>query len=178
MIQACDGAVVMKGAADYGVTAGDAVVLAAWRVAIGVVRGFRQEMPGFAVGLEAHDFGLAMRIEAKHGAGLGDFHRDDVPGVERDDIAGDEVGIGGGVDGTAFAAGVSGAGFVGSRTKGVGSLDLDAPEAGAVVDDEVVALAVSPGLGDDEAEAGGANDEGGFGKLSDTFGIFAVAIVL
>ena len=113
-------------------------------------------MPGFAVGFEAHFLGLAVGIEAEHGGGGADFYGDDVPDVEGDDVGGDEVDVFFGVDGAGFAGGVSGAGFVGLGADGFGALDLNAVEAVAVVEDEVVAAGVSPGLGDAEVAGGGA----------------------
>jgi hypothetical protein len=49
-------------------------------------------------------------------------------------------------------------------------LDLHAPDTGAVVEDEVVAVALSRGLGDGEAESGGFVEEGSFGDLSAALG--------
>jgi len=112
-------------------------------------------VPGFAVGFEAHFFGLAVGVEAEHGLGGADFDGDDVPDVEGDDVGGDEVDVGAGVDGASFADGVGGAGFVGAGADAFSAFDLDAVESGAVVEDEVVAAAVAPGLGDAESEAGG-----------------------
>src|SRR5258708_1951976 len=148
-----------------------------------------QELPGFFVFLQAHFPGLAVGIEAEHGLRSADFDRDDVPDVERDDVGGDEIDIAFGVDGAAFADGVGGAGFVGVGAEAVGALDLDAkkfdPSASlragfrlrAVVEDEVVALAVSPGFGDGEAALAGLIEEGGFGTLSGALGVGAVGIV-
>ena len=45
-------------------------------------------------------------------------------------------------------------------------------EAVSVVEDEVIAAAVAPGLGDAEFEVGGFVEEGGFGALSGDLGIF------
>jgi hypothetical protein len=53
----------------------------------------------------------------------------------------------------------------------IGGLDLDAEEAAAVVEDEVVAFAVAPGFGDAESEGTGFVEEGGFGAFSGAFGI-------
>jgi len=39
------------------------------------------------------------------------------------------------------------------------------------IEDEVVALGVSPGLGDAEAEAGGLEEKGGFGEFSFALGV-------
>ena len=52
-----------------------------------------------------------------------------------------------------------------------GAFYLDTPEARAVVEDEVVALAVGPGFGDAESQAGGFEEEGGFGKVSGLGGV-------
>jgi hypothetical protein len=40
-----------------------------------------EEVPGFAVGFEAHFAGFAVGIEAEHGFGRADFYGDDVPDV-------------------------------------------------------------------------------------------------
>jgi hypothetical protein len=55
------------------------------------------------------------------------------------------------------------------------ALILDAEEAATVIEDEVVALAVSPGLGDAEAERAGFVEESGLGALSAGFGVGFVA---
>jgi len=47
-------------------------------------------------------------------------------------------------------------------------------EALSVIEDEVVAAAVAPRLGDAEAHVDGAGEEGGFGALSGDLGVFAV----
>lgn len=121
-------------------------------------------MPGFAVFFEAHLFGFTVRVEAEHGLRRADFYRDYVPDIERDYVGGYEVDVALGVDGAAVAAdGVGGAGFVGSGAEALGAFDLDAEEfdpwSRAVVADEVVALAVSEGLGDGEAALVGAVEE-------------------
>jgi hypothetical protein len=81
-----------------------------------------------------------VRIEAEHGLGSTDFDGDDVPDVEEDDVSGNEIDVALGVDGAAFADGVSGAGFVGDGAEAVGALDLDAEKFDArlraVVEDE------------------------------------------
>ena len=96
--------------------------------------------------------------------GGADFYRDYVPNVERDHVGGDEVDVAFGVGDVAAAYGISGAGFVGCGADGVGAFDLDAEEVdlglGTIVEDEVVALAVSPGLADGEAALAGLVEEG------------------
>ena len=114
-----------------------------------------------------------MGVHAEHGGGGADFDGDDVPDVERDYMRGEEVDVGASVDGAGFADGVGGAGFVGVGAEAFGAFGLDAPEAAAVVDDEVVAAAVSPGLGDGEIEVQGAGQEGGFAALAGDFGVGA-----
>jgi len=47
----------------------------------------------------------------------------------------------------------------------------------AIVEDEVVAFAVSPGLGDGEAALAGLVEEGGFGTLSGALGVGTVGVV-
>ena len=140
-----------------------------------------EEVPGFAVFFQPHLFGFAVRVEAEHGLGSADFDGDDVPDVERDDMGGDEVDVALGVNGAAFADGVGGAGFIGVGAEAVGAFDLHAekfdPRLRAVVEDEVVALAVSPGLGDGEAALAGLVEEGGFGTFSGALGVGAVGVV-
>ena len=97
-------------------------------------------------------------------------------------MGGYEVDVAFGVHGSAFAYGVSSAGFVGAGAEAVGTFDLHAEEMdfglGAVVEDEVVALAVSPGLADAEAALRGLVEEGGFGALSGTLGVVEVVVVV
>ena len=91
--------------------------------------------------------------------GRADFDGDDVPEIERNDVGGDEVDVALGVDGASFAGGVGGASFAGSGAERARALDLNAEEMDfelrTVVEDEVVALAVSPGLADGEAALAG-----------------------
>ena len=139
-------------------------------------------MPGFAVGFEAHLSGLAVGIEAEHGCGRADFYGDDVPDVEFDYVSSDEVDVALGVDGSTAAGGVGGAGFVGAGAEGISAFDLNTEEVdvwlGSVVEDEVVTLAVSPGLADAEAALGGLVEEGGFGALAGALGVGEVMVVV
>ncbi len=105
-----------------------------------------------------------MGVEAEAFTGTGGFDGDDVPEVERGDVGGDEVGFFGGVDGLAVASIFDAVAAVGEQ---FGAFHLNPIEtAVAVVDDEVVAFAFSPGLADAEAHAGGAGEEGGFSGFS------------
>lgn len=129
------------------------------------------QVPGFAVFFQAHAFGFAVGIEAEHGGWHAGFDGKNVPDVERDYVGDQEVDVAGAVDGASFADGVGGAGFVGVGAETVGGLDLHAEKAAAVVEDEVVALGVSPGLGDAEAELAGFVEKGGFAALSGALGV-------
>jgi hypothetical protein len=138
-------------------------------------------VPGFAVGFQAHLLGFAVGIEAEHWLRGADFYGDYVPDVKGDYVGGYEVDVAFGVDGAAFAYGVCGAGFVGSGADALGAFDLDAEELdrwpGAVVEDEVVALAVAEGAGDGEAALVGAVEESDFGMLAGAFGVGTVRVV-
>src|SRR5262249_5258206 len=101
--------------------------------------------------------------------------RDYVPEIQRKNVGDEEVDVGGGVVALLLLVGVGGLDLVGAGVERLGALDLDAEGAVSGVEDEVVALAVSPGLGDGEAEAGGFDDEGGFGEFSGALGVGVAA---
>src|SRR5213080_2215116 len=105
------------------------------------------QVPGFAIFFEAHLFGFAMRLEAQHRRWHAGANGQNIPDVESRNVSDEKINILGAIDGAALANGVSGASFVGLGTEAVGGFDLDAEEAVPVVEDEVVALGVSPGLG-------------------------------
>jgi hypothetical protein len=127
--------------------------------------------PGFTIFFQAHLLGFAMRVEAEHGGEHAGFDGEDVPEVERDDVGDQEVDVLGAIDAAAFADGVSGAGFVGLRAEAIAGFDLDADKAVSVVEDEVVALAVAPRLGDAESELAGFVKESGFTAFSAALGV-------
>src|SRR5580704_1826792 len=122
-----------------------------------------------------------MGVEAEHGLRSADFYGDYVPEVQRDYVGGYEVDVAFVVGDVATADGVGGAGFVGIGAEAVGAFDLDAEQMdfglGTVVEDEVVALAVAPGLADGEAALAGLVEEGGFGTLAGALGVGAVGVV-
>jgi hypothetical protein len=138
-------------------------------------------VPGFAVLFEAHQLGCAVGIEAEHGLRSADFYRDYVPDVQRDYVGGYEVDVTFVVGDVAAADGVGGAGFEGIGAEGVSAFDLDTEEfdsrLGTVVEDEVVALTVSPGLADGEAALAGLIKESGFGTFAGALGVGTVGIV-
>ena len=131
-----------------------------------------EEVPGFAVGFPARAFAGDAGIEAEAGGTGYDVDGEDVPGVQRDDVSDEDVDIFGGVGDFAFSVStVDGLNVVAAGAQDFGAFELHAPEAGAGVEDEVVALAVSPGFGGVEAEGSGFEHEGGFGEFSGTLGV-------
>jgi len=124
-----------------------------------------EEAPGFAVFFE-HGAGLAagVGIEADAFALADRLDGDDVPDVFGDDVADEEVDLFAGVD---FAAGSGGFDAVAGLGVEGGGFNLDAKESVIEFDDGVVAVAVSPGKADAEAEMDGAGEEGGFGGFSE-----------
>jgi len=122
-------------------------------------------MPGFFVG---GVFGfLAVGSEEDVGLGVSGGEGEDVPDVDGDDVGGEEVDLRGGVRG-AVVVEAAAIGFFLAALQG--AFDLDAEEVAEVVDGEVVGSGVSPGLGENEAELGGALHETEFGPLSAEFG--------
>ena len=107
------------------------------------------------MGIEADAFARADRLDG-----------DDVPDVFGDNVGDEEIDFAGGVD---EAAGSGSFDAVASLGVEGGGFDLDAKESAVEFDDGIVAIAVSPGEADGEAEMGGAGQEGGFGGFSATF---------
>jgi hypothetical protein len=121
-----------------------------------------EEAPGFAVDFEASvAAGVGAEMESR--AGNDGVDGDDVPDVFGDDVGDEEVDFVGGVEG-AIAAGAD---VITRSVEAGGALDLDAVEAVAVVDKEVVAVVFAPGLGHGKIEAGGFGEEGGFDGVSE-----------
>jgi len=102
---------------------------------------------------------------------------EDVPGVGGDDVGDEGVNVFWSVGKFGFAPefasidGADGLDVVSAGAERGGAFYLDTPEARAVVENEVVALAVGPGFGDSESQAGGFEEEGGFGKVSGLGGV-------
>ena len=131
--------------------------------------GRAQKLPSFTKFFELAAFGRVPRIEPQVFAGAG-FDGYDVPEVARNEISGDDIYVPGreldrlpahacvGVDGESVMHLV------------IGGADLHAPEAGTVVEDEVVTLTIAPGLGDGEALGNGAAHEGEFACFASALG--------
>jgi len=129
-----------------------------------------QEVPGFLVFAVLGFFQVGR--EDYRGLVSCGADGEDVPGVGGDDVGGDDVGgdeveLRGAVGDVGGADGAD----VGVLAFADGAFDLDAAEASAVVGGEVVGGGVSPGLGDAEAEFGGAGHETQFGPLSTRLGV-------
>jgi hypothetical protein len=123
-----------------------------------------QQMPGFFVG---GVFGfIAVGGEEDIGLGVGGGEGEDVPDVGGDDVGGEEVDLGGSV-GDAVVVEAAAVGIFLAALEG--AFDLHAEEVAEMVDGEVVGSVVSPGLGEDEAEFGGAEHEAEFGPFAAEF---------
>jgi len=130
------------------------------------------DVPGLVVVFPAGAFAGDVGVEAEASSWGEGFYGDDVPGIEGWDVDGEDVDVVGGVGDFAFAVdGVGGLDVVAAGADDFGAFDLHAPEAAMVVEDEVVAIAVSPGLGAVQAEGFGFEQEGGFGELSGALGV-------
>src|SRR3984885_8345508 len=127
-------------------------------------------MPGFAVLFPAGAFAGDVGIEAEAGGLLDGCDGQDVTDIYGQDVGDQEVDVVGGVGDFALAVdAVNGLDVVAAGAEDFGEFELYAPQAGAVADDEVVAFAVSPGLGDVKAQGFGLEPEGGFGDFSGAF---------
>jgi hypothetical protein len=158
-----------------GYTSVDArVYIASWARAVALHDswlGF-EEVPGFAVLFPAGALAGDVGIEAQAFAAYESFDGQDVPDVERQDVGDEDVDIFGGVDDFAFAVdAVDGLNVIAAGAEDFGAFELHAPKAGAGIEDAVVALAVSPGLGEVEAQGFGFEQEGGFGEFSGALGV-------
>ena len=98
---------------------------------------------------------------------VGGFYGEDVPGVGGDYVGGEEVDL---IWTVGDAVGVEVA-FVGTAAMEDGAFDLDAGEVAGVFEGEVEGGHVSPRLGDDEAEFGGADHETQLRPLAARLGV-------
>ena len=121
-----------------------------------------QLAPGFAVDLAYAAAGGSLRKEVNLIVLFSYRYGDYIPQIFGDNINREEIDFAGGI--AAIIA--SALNHIMRVDKTHGGLDLNAPEFFARVEDEVVALAVSPDTGDAEAEAGGFGEESGFGGLA------------
>ena len=138
-----------------------------WAVRAGTTEGSGAEkVPGFAVARIFLAASLGAQVEGA-GAASEDGIRDDVPGVERDEIDGEKV------DRAGRVGGASGAHDVEAELAGAAlverGFDLDAEEASVMFDGDVVEGGVAVGFGDAESFAGGAGHETELGPLSALF---------
>jgi hypothetical protein len=129
-------------------------------------------VPSLAILFPAGSLAGDVGIEAEAFVGGEGFNGQDVPDVEGEDVGDQDVNVVGGVDDFAFAVdAVDGLDVVAASADDFGAFELHAPEARAGVEDEVVAFAVSPGLGEVEAEGFRFQEEGGFGEFSGALGV-------
>ncbi|MFZ0295701.1 MAG: hypothetical protein WAL52_18975 [Candidatus Sulfotelmatobacter sp.] len=125
-----------------------------------------EEAPGLAV-FFVHGAGGAAGggIEADGFAGADGLDGDDVPQIFGDEVGDEEVYFFTRID---FPVGSGGFDAVASLGIAGGGFDLNAEKTAVEFDDGIVAVTVSPGDEDGEAEMGGAGEEGGFGGFSAT----------
>ena len=126
------------------------------------IAGARQLAPGFAVDFADATAGWSLGKEVKLGVLFGYRYGDYIPQIFGDNIDREEIDFAGGIAAIIATA----LNHIMRVDKTHGGFDLNAPEFFASVEDEVVALAVSPDTGDAEAEAGGFGEESGFGGLA------------
>ena len=101
---------------------------------------------------------------------VGGGQGEDVEDVWGDYVGGEEVDFVWGVGGAVVVE----VAFVGVSAMEDGAFDLDAEEASVVLDGEVVAGHVSPGLGDAESVLGGAGHEAEFGPFAPELGVLDI----
>ncbi len=131
-----------------------------------------KQPPSLAVFFESCAGAIRVWVEAE--ALVVDYVSDGehVPGVDGDDVGDEGVYVIWGVGKFGFDPefasidSADGLNVVSTGSERGSAFDLHTPEARAVVENEVVALAVGPGFGDAESQAGGFEKEGGFGKVS------------
>ena len=117
--------------------------------------------PGFAVDFGDRTAGaLRKEIELAMKCGHGDG--DHIPQIFRDDINGNEVDFADGIS-TAPSAALDHITVVEEKA---GRFDLHSPELVAGIEDEIVALAFSPGFGDAEAGGGSLGEKDGLGGFA------------
>ncbi len=109
-----------------------------------------------------------MGIEADGATRSEGFDGQDIPGLRGNDMGDEEIYFVFGVCG--FSMGVNHVAMLGARA---GGFDLHALESAAGVDDEVVGIAVSPGLGDVKAEFAGFTEKNGLGSFTEALAVLA-----
>ncbi len=127
-----------------------------------------EQVPGFAVGGEEVFPARVVFAGEEEAAAAGDYaDGDDEPGVFGDDVGGDEVEVGGGVGDDAAVGDALDAELVAAVAHAGAGFYLDEREffCGGL-EDEIVAVHLSVGLGDDVAEAHGLADEGDFAEVA------------
>jgi len=97
------------------------------------------------------------------------FDGNQVPDIVAADESGEEVDVGRRVGGEAFGGCPVAGNLEVSPVRIDGGLYLNAPDAVARVQHDVVVLVVAEGLGDGEASAGGLEHEVQFGQIAEVF---------
>ena len=134
-----------------------------------------QQVPGFAVDFETGAFLTSIGIEPEIFSSGEGFYRDYVPEIEGDDVGDYYVDIALGQRDHLVLHIHIGMNGVAAVALVFGGTHLNSPEAVAGVKDEVVAVAISPGLGYAEAQGYDFVHEGQLGEFSATLGWLGVA---
>lgn len=108
-----------------------------------------------------------MRGEQDFGASVDGGDGENVPGVSRDDVGGDEVDL---VAAVRMSVGIEVA-AIGVPALELRALDLDPEKVSAAFDGKIVGRIVAPGLGDAESELGGASHEAQLRPLAARLGV-------
>ncbi len=130
-------------------------------------------MPGFAEFAVEAGFWIVLGIEQEADAAFQVGYWDDVPGFFGDYVDDEEIDLILFIGDGALVEAAAGVDVVEALVEIAGGFYLDAPEAGAGVENEVVTVAVAVRLGNFEAAQDGGELEEEFGKLSATLGFVA-----
>ena len=132
-----------------------------------------KQVPGFAEFAVEALLGAVFGIEQEADAAFQSGNGDDVPGLFGDYVDDQEIDLRLLIGDGALVEAAAAVDVVGVVVEIAGGFDLDAPEAGVGVENEVVTVAVAVRLGDFEAALDGGELEDEFGELSATLGFAA-----
>ena len=130
--------------------------------------GWPHQVPGFAILLEGR--ALASGRDAYHFAIFHQGYRENVPSVFGEDVSDKEVDLFRGIWNIATARGLQAIVSSGAPFSPDG-FDLYASKNFSQAHDDIIAIAIAPGLGNGEAEGSGPAHEGEFGEFATMFAV-------
>ena len=130
--------------------------------------GWPHQVPGFAVLIESR--ALALRRNAHHFAMFDHHYGENIPSVFREDVSHQEIDFFSGIWNVAGACGPQSV-VRPSRTFSPHGFYLNAPKNFSQAHDDIIAIAIAPGLGNGEAEGSGPAHEGEFGEFAAMFAV-------